>query len=912
MVDQIFRFFQAPTIPGDLNKSRRAMLINDLLSINLIASILAFVITFWMDSSRSSIRYVLLAYIPFILFAKYFLKREMVDQAAYIFVLSYLSITTLILAEIGTILTPITSTYLLGIVLAALILDYRGMFATVGITIIATGALVISEHMRWTPAPMTANPVNNWVAIGAISIIAAISILVPRQHYLEEINSHVSAENAAQKSEEELRKLYFTAQRQAQELALLDRVRLALAREMDLKSIIRTVVESVAETFGYTLVSLYLLENKQLYLQHQVGYINTINVIPLNVGIVGRVTQSQTPVLVEDVQNDPDFLEAIEGIVSEVCVPLFDQGQVAGILNVESTFGVKLTLADLQLMAAISEHVSIAIERARLYQDARNSEERYRTLADAAPDLIYILSRESKLMYINQSGARQFEMVPEQLIGRNYDSLIFQTMSNERNFEIQKVFDTKQPFQTEDYLVFPDHASWFDTKLVPICDTSGAATGILGIGRDITERKENEAALKQRAQELAALNALGRRMSASLSMDDVITATIDETVPIVMPDLTLLFLTEGDRLILRGQGPQNSPYCFRAQPIQISSKCLCGLSIINRRSIYSLDMLSDPRCNQENCTSTGICSFAALPLFAENEIIGVLGFASATPRDFSNDAEFLETISNQVATGLQNALLHEQMQTYTQELERRVLQRTAELEAKNRELETFSYSVSHDLKAPLRGVDGYSLLLAEDYSELLDAQGRLFLENIRFGIIRMNQLIDDLLAYSRLERRAVTNKTIYLEQFVQNIASEWLNDPENRAKFSFDIHCPFVMTDSESLTQALRNLIDNAVKFTRDVPEPCIEVGGAENDDGCVLWVQDNGIGFDMQYADRIFEIFQRLNRDEEYPGTGIGLALVRKAMDRIGGRTWTESTPGLGATFYLEIPKKELSHHIG
>jgi len=906
MTDTILHFFQAPSIEGDLNKSRRAMQLNDIINIHLIGSIIAFGLTYWMDSSRSSIRYILLAYIPFVLFAKYLLSQARVNRAAYLLVFSYLSIVTLILAIIGTILTPVTSTYLLGILLAALILDHWGILLTVGFTILTTGGLVFSEQMKWTPVPMTANPINNWIAIGAISFITAISILVPRRHYLEEINTRLSAENAAQKSEEELRKLYLTAQRQAQELALLDRVRLALAREMDLKSIIRTVVESVAETFGYTLVSLYLLEDTQLILQHQVGYQNTINVIPANVGVSGRVIQSRTPVLVQDVQNDPDFLEAIEGIVSEVCVPLFDQGQIAGILNVESTYGVKLTPADLQLMTAISEHVSIAIGRARLYQDVRLSEERYRTLADAAPDLIYILSRESKLMYINESGARQFGLTPEQIIGQNFDSLLYQSNTTDRVSAVQTVFDSKQPFQTEDYLVFSDHASWFDTKLVPICDATGVAIGVLGMARDITERKENEAELKQRAQELAALNALGRRVSASLSMDEVIEATIDETVPIVMPDLTLLFLTDGDQLVLRGQGPEDSPYFHQVQPIQIQSECLCGLAIKKREPVYSLDLLSDSRCNRDNCSSAGIRSFAALPLFAENEIIGVLGFASATTRDFRKDAEFLETISNQVATGFQNALLHEQMQHYAQELERRVFQRTAELEAKNRELETFSYSVSHDLKAPLRGIDGYSLLLSEDYSEMLDQQGRLFLENIRYGINRMNQLIDDLLAYSRLERRAITRTPIYLRQMIQNIASEWINDPQIRAKFSFDINCQYIMTDSESLTQALRNLIDNAIKFTRDVQEPRIEIGGSENRDNCVLWVQDNGIGFDMQYADRIFEIFQRLNRDEEYPGTGIGLALVRKAMERIGGRAWTESAPGQGATFYLEIPKNE------
>ena len=119
-----------------------------------------------------------------------------------------------------------------------------------------------------------------------------------------------------------------------------------------------------------------------------------------------------------------------------------------------------------------------------------------------------------------------------------------------------------------------------------------------------------------------------------------------------------------------------------------------------------------------------------------------------------------------------------------------------------------------------------------------------------------------------------------------------------------EVDCAEVTADPDGLAQAVRNLLDNALKFTRDTPHPAIEIGGRETGRACVLWVRDNGIGFDMQYHDRIFDIFQRLHRTEDYPGTGIGLTIVRKAMERMGGRAWAESAPGAGATFYLEIPK--------
>lgn len=248
--------------------------------------------------------------------------------------------------------------------------------------------------------------------------------------------------------------------------------------------------------------------------------------------------------------------------------------------------------------------------------------------------------------------------------------------------------------------------------------------------------------------------------------------------------------------------------------------------------------------------------------------------------------------------------LEDEIHQLNTELEERVRLRTAELASANKELETFTYTVSHDLKAPLRGIDGYSRLLLEDHLGQLDEEGRLFLNNVRQGVHQMGELIEDLLAYSRMERRSLNGQQLDLSRLVAAVLEERRADLEARGvRVEVALEGMRARADPEGFTMVLRNLIDNALKFTRDSQPPKLTIRGEAGDNSTRLSVADNGIGFDMRFHDRIFEIFQRLQRAEDYPGTGVGLAIVRKAMQRMGGHIRAESAPGEGATFHLELP---------
>ncbi|MFZ2987193.1 PAS domain S-box protein [Ideonella sp.] len=238
------------------------------------------------------------------------------------------------------------------------------------------------------------------------------------------------------------------------------------------------------------------------------------------------------------------------------------------------------------------------------------------------------------------------------------------------------------------------------------------------------------------------------------------------------------------------------------------------------------------------------------------------------------------------------------------ELEARVAERTAELEARHREMEAFSYSVSHDLKAPLRGIDGYSRLLLTDHASKLDEEGRFFVETIRKATVHMGQLIDDLLAYSRVERSRPTLAPIDPSELIRQLVAEYRRElEEGGVQLTLVLDCHQAQGEREGLRIALRNLLDNALKFTRGREPRCVSMRCEAVDGACRIEVSDNGPGFDMRYHDRIFEIFQRLHRAEDYPGTGVGLAIVRKAVERMQGRVWAESGLGLGARFFVQLP---------
>ena len=298
------------------------------------------------------------------------------------------------------------------------------------------------------------------------------------------------AEAALRESEERHR-------RQARELGLLHQVRTALAQELEPPAVFRSVVETIARTYGYTQVSAYRLQGETLVLQHQVGYERVLDRIPVDRGVMGRVARTRRPVLIGDVRSDPEFLGAIEGIASEVCVPLLDEGEVVGTLNVESTSGVELTEDDLRMVAALAEHVNVALGRARLLARVRESEERFRSLIQNASDVITLLEVDGTILYESPSIERTLGYGPEELIGKNAFDFIHPDDLDLTLGAFSGMLDDPGFSPSVEYRFRHKDGSWCYLESIGSNLLDDPRVGELVINsRDITERKRWETRLR--------------------------------------------------------------------------------------------------------------------------------------------------------------------------------------------------------------------------------------------------------------------------------------------------------------------------------------------------------------------------------------------------------------------------------
>jgi signal transduction histidine kinase len=301
-----------------------------------------------------------------------------------------------------------------------------------------------------------------------------------------------------------------------------------------------------------------------------------------------------------------------------------------------------------------------------------------------------------------------------------------------------------------------------------------------------------------------------------------------------------------------------------------------------------------------------LASLVSAPILVRGQTLGAVTLARTDPEEPYDEGnlKMAEDIAYRIALAVSRNLAEDKVSEMNATLERRILERTAKLQEVVIELNAFAYTVAHDLRAPLRAMQGFSQALIEDYGSRLEETGRNFLRRISAASVRMDALIQDLLAYAHLTQEDVELEPVDLGSLVRKVLGEMAGElKERKAEVTVEEPIPRCLGYRRALAQALTNLISNAAKFVSRGVEPRIRIRAELRNSWCRLWVEDNGIGIAPEYHEKIFGLFQRLHKREEYPGTGSGLAIVRKAMERMGGRAGVKSEPGKGSRFFIELP---------
>jgi len=531
----------------------------------------------------------------------------------------------------------------------------------------------------------------------------------------------------------------------------------------------------------------------------------------------------------------------------------------------------------------------------------RKSETLYRLLTENMKDVVWIIDCETMAYrYVSPSVMRLLSFTPDEVlrqsISHNFgdkEASVLETNISERMRRYLSGAQEADLFYNDQVRQIRKDGSliWTEVTTRFYTNPENKHVEIHGVSRDIDERKRTEEALHVKSQALEA------------SLNAVAFANLDGALTYVNPAFLQMWgCTDQDQVL----GISALKFW------QIEDKAGEVMAALRQKGCWVGELVAsrkDGTAFIAEVSASMVLDLDGKPINMQAAFVDVTAQKQAEEENRQSQRRLREMLAE--AERSRVALLsvvedqreaEEQVRRLNRELEVRVKDRTAQLTAANQELEAFSYSVSHDLRAPLRALDGYSSILVEDYAKYLDDQGLHYLNRIRDASQRMGQLINDLLDLSRITRFEFVRQPVDLSAMTQTIAAELKAQAHSR-QIAFIINPNMTVNgDANLLKIVMENLLGNAVKFTGKCERAVIQVGMLEKDNERIIFVRDNGAGFNMEYASKLFVPFQRLHGPQDYPGSGIGLSIVQRIITRHGGQIWPESNEGQGTTFFFTL----------
>lgn len=496
-------------------------------------------------------------------------------------------------------------------------------------------------------------------------------------------------------------------------------------------------------------------------------------------------------------------------------------------------------------------------DRKKAEEDRRLQDERYHNILNSVMEGLQIIDAGFRYVYLNPAAIAQSHYTREQIIGRTMMEL-YPGIENTELFRVLKeCMSSHGTRYLENEFVYPDGSSgWFELRIQP------SVEGLLILSVDISERK--------RAEEN------NRRAEARYK---ALIENSSEGIVLMDKDFKVIY-----------RNPSNAGITGWTAEERIDRPPMEGMSEDDMTHLH----IAMKNTLENAAKPVMVCFRVKHKLGHEIWLEGVMTNMLAYPG--------VEAIVLNFRDVTRRKANEEKIRQMNDGLEQKVAERTAQFEAVNKELEAFSYSVSHDLRAPLRAIDGYASMVEEDYAKILDEEGRRLLGNIQQNAKKMSTLIDDLLAFSRLGKKVVQKKQLDMNELLEGVLLDLSKAQNHHAAITSDELLP-AFGDYSLMHQVLINLVSNAVKYSSKKEHPQVHISSQRSGNEVVYTVSDNGVGFDMKYAHKLFGVFQRLHTMEEFEGTGVGLAIVQRIVSRHGGRVWADSKLNEGTVFNFSLP---------